>query len=123
MPDERIGIAVIDDLVDVASGGNPVFDLRLAEAHRGRRLSVPVLSGLTEVVFVRWPDITRIEGHTRDDNWAMRATFRGAGWVKEAFHRDAWPLDSGQRQASVAYAVLRRDWESGTTTPVVLDDL
>jgi RimJ/RimL family protein N-acetyltransferase len=121
--DARIGIAVLDDLIDVASGGNPVFDLRFAEAHRGWRLGVPVLRGLTELVFDRWPGLTRFEGHTREDNLAMRATFRGAGWVKEAVHRDAWPLDGAPPRASVAYAVLRRDWESGTTTPVLWDDL
>ena len=82
-----------------------------------------MLRGLTELVFLRWPYIARFEGHTREDNMAMRATFRGAGWVKEAFHRDAWPIDHASPRASVAYAVLRRDWESGTTTPVAWDDL
>jgi hypothetical protein len=89
---ERIGVAVIDDLEDVADGGNPIFEVRF-------------------------------EGHTRDDNLAMRSTLRRAGWVKEAFHRDAWPVDGGPPRSSVAYAVLRRDWRSGTTTPVVWDDL
>ena len=121
--DRRIGIAVIDDLTDVASGGSPTFDLRFAEADRGRGLGGPVLHGLTEMVFVRWPDVARFEGHTREDNVAMRATFRSAGWLKEAFHRDAWPLDGAPPLASVAYAVLRRDWESGTMTPVTSDDL
>ena len=119
----RIGIAVIDDLADVAQGGNPVFDLRLAEAHRGRGFGVPVLRALTELVFTRWPDVRRFEGHTREDNVAMRATFRRAGWVKEAFHRDGWPVDGAPPKSSVAYAVLRRDWESGTITPVLWDDL
>jgi RimJ/RimL family protein N-acetyltransferase len=119
----HIGIAVIDDLTDVADGGNPVFDLRLAEAQRGRGLGVPVLRALTDLVFTRWPDVSRVEGHTREDNAAMRATFRRAGWVKEAFHRDAWPVDGATPKASVAYAVLRRDWISGTTTPVPWDDL
>jgi RimJ/RimL family protein N-acetyltransferase len=51
----RIDIAVIDDLADVAHGGNPMFDVRLAEAHRGRGFGVPVLRALTELVFTRWP--------------------------------------------------------------------
>jgi RimJ/RimL family protein N-acetyltransferase len=63
--------------------------------------------------------VNRIEAHTREDNVPMRATFRRVGWVEEAFHRDAWPIDGAPPQASVAYAVLRRDWESGATTPVV----
>jgi len=119
---ERVGIAVIDDLTDVAQDGNPVFDVRLAEDHRGRDLGVPVLRGLTDLVFSRWPAITRFEGQTRDDNLAMRATFRRAGWVKEAYYRDGWPVHGAAPKSSVAYATLRRDWESGTITPVLWDD-
>jgi hypothetical protein len=69
----RIGIAVIDDLDDVAIGGNPVSDLRLAQAHRGRGFGVPVLRALTDLVFTRWPTVRRFEGHTR-----ARTTWRGA---------------------------------------------
>lgn len=120
---ERVGIAVVDDLEDVDDGGNPVFDLRLAQGHRGRGLGVPILLALTDLVFGRWPGIARFEGHTRDDNLAMRATFRRAGWVKEAHYRDGWPVEGAAPRASVAYAVLRRDWESGTTTAVPWDEL
>lgn len=119
---ERVGMVVIDDLADVADGGNPVFDLRLGEQHRGRRLSTPILRALAALAFERWPGLTRFEGHTRDDNAAMRAAFRRAGWVKEGYFRDAWPVEGAGPRASVTYAVLRRDWESGTTTPVVWDD-
>jgi RimJ/RimL family protein N-acetyltransferase len=120
---ERVGIAVIDDLDDVAEGGNPVLDLRLAESHRGRGVGVLVLRALTELVFARWPDVTRFEGQTRDDNVAMRAAFGRAGWVKEAIYRDAWPVEGAPARPAIGYAVLRRDWESGTTTPVVWDDM
>ncbi|HWL45799.1 MAG TPA: GNAT family protein [Ilumatobacter sp.] len=120
---ERVGIAVIEDVDDIDDGGNPVFDLRLAEAHRRRGLGAPVLRALTDFVFTRWPVVTRFEGHTREDNLAMRATFRRAGWVKEAFYRDAWPVEGEPPVASVAYGMLRRDWEAGTSTPVVWDDL
>ena len=121
--DERVGIAVIDDIDDIASGGNPVFDLRLGERCRGRGFGVPILRALTDLVFVRWPRLHRFEGHTREDNLAMRATFRRAGWVKEAFYREAWPVEGAAPKSSVTYGVLRRDWESGTATPVVWDDL
>lgn len=120
---ERVGVAVIDDMADIDHGGNPVFDLRLAEAHRGRGLGAATLTALTGLVFARWPAVTRFEGHTREDNAAMRATFRRAGWVKEAFYRDGWPVDGAAPKATVAYAVLRRDWETGSVTPVVWDDL
>ena len=35
--DKRVGIVTIDDLADIATGGDPVFDLRFAEEHRGPR--------------------------------------------------------------------------------------
>ena len=96
------------DLADVAHGGQ--FGLRSVrlppEAHRGRGFGVPVLRALTELVFTRWRDVRRFEGHAREDNTAMRATFRRAGWVKEAFHRDAWSVDRAPPKSSVAYAVL-----------------
>ena len=66
---ERIGVAVVDDLEDVTDGGSPVFDLRLVEARRGRGLGVPVLRALTELVFTRWPDVTRFEGHAARTTW------------------------------------------------------
>jgi RimJ/RimL family protein N-acetyltransferase len=45
-----------------------------------------------------------------------------AGFVKEAHYRDGWPVAGGEPRASVGYAVLRRDHETGTTTPVPVDD-
>lgn len=45
-----------------------------------------------------------------------------AGFVTEAYYREAWPADVGAVSGSVAYAILRRDWQSGTTTPVDWDD-
>lgn len=56
-------------------------------------------------------------GTTRADNHAMRRVFTKSGYVKECHYRDAWP--AGDRvYDSVGYAILRRDWETGTTTPV-----
>lgn len=121
--DERIGIAVLDDLDDAADGGAPLFDLRLAEPFRSRGLGVPILRELTRLVFTLFPDLTRFEGQTREDNIAMRTTFVRAGFVKEAHYRESWPVEGQPPKASVAYAILRRDWESGTVTPLVWDDL
>lgn len=119
----RVGVVALDDLDDVADGGAPVFDLRLAEAARGRGLGVPVLRALTGLVFTRFPDLARFEGQTRDDNIAMRRTFRRAGFVKEAHYRAAWPVPDGPPRAAVAYGILRSDWAHGRTTPVPWDDL
>jgi hypothetical protein len=43
--------------------------------------------------------------------------------VKEAFYRDGWSVNGATPKSSVADATLRRDWEAGTVTPVVWDDL
>lgn len=48
----------------------------------------------------------------------MLRTFQKAGWVKEVLYRRGWPVEGGEPVASVAYAMLRQDWENGTTTPV-----
>ena len=67
--------------------------------------------------------ISRFEGQTREDNIAMRKVMLRAGFVKEAHYREGWPVEGAAPQASVAYAILRRDWGSGTTTSFVWEDL
>ncbi len=86
--------------------------------HRGKGLGVEALRAVTRHVFEHFGEVTRFEGQTREDNLAMRRTFVRCGWVKEAHYRESWPVEGGAPLASVAYATLRRDWESGTTTPV-----
>jgi len=115
----RIGIAVLDSI----GGGTPTFDLRLGTRYRGLGLGVPILRELTALVFTGYPKATRFEGQTRADHTAMRRTFERAGFVKEAHLRDGWPIPGGEPLASVGYAILRRDWASGTTTPVDWHDL
>lgn len=115
----RIGFLRLEDL----SEGAPVFDLRLEGTVRGRGLGREVLKEATHHVFSTMPDVNRFEGQTREDNIAMRKTFLRCGWVKEAHYREAWPVKGGAPVASVAYAILRRDWESGTTTPFEWEDL
>jgi len=119
----RIGVAVLEDLEDIAGGGAPLFDLRLAERFRGRGFGEPALRALTTHVFERYPNLRRFEGQTREDNIAMRKVFLRSGWVKEAHYREAWPVEGEQPKASIAYGILRRDWENGTATPLEWDDL
>ena len=118
LDDRRIGFAALEDLEDDA----PLFDLRLAADARGRGLGVRVLHMLAAEVFERYPKVRRFEGQTREDNVAMRNTFLRAGWVKEAHYREGWPVEGSEPLASVAYAILRRDWETGMTTPVPWGD-
>lgn len=69
------------------------------------------------------PPVNRFEGQTREDNIAMRKIFLRCGFLKEAHYREAWPVLAGAALASVAYAILRRDWETGTTTGFTWEDL
>jgi len=115
----RIGVLRLEDLTDAA----PLFDLRLDAPFRGRGLGVEVLRAATDHVFGTMPEVHRFEGQTREDNIAMRRTFLRCGWVKEAHYREGWPVEGAAPVASVAYAVLRRDWQSGTTTTFVWEDL
>lgn len=115
----RIGVLRLEDLTDDA----PLFDLRLDGPFRGRGLGVPVLREATRLVFSTMPAVRRFEGQTREDNVAMRKTFLRCGWLKEAHYREGWPVEGGDPVASVAYAILRRDWETGTTTTFVWEDL
>ena len=49
----------------------------------------------------------------------MRKTFLRSGFLKEARYREGWPVTGSPPLASVAYAILRRDWETGETTNFV----
>lgn len=115
----RIGLVVLEDLDE----DTPMFDLRLAEEFRGKGLGPKVLTALCAKVFEQFPEPVRFEGQTREDNIAMRKTFLRTGFLKEAHYRLGWPTAEGPRVASVAYAILRQDWESKDTTWFEWDDL
>ncbi len=112
----RVGLVRFEDLPDA-----PMLDLRLGERARGRGLDLLALRAATHHVFTSLPGVHRFEGTTRADNIAMRRTFERGGWVKECHYRQAWPTADGRLLDSVGYAILRPDWESGTTTPVPQD--
>ncbi|MEH3090182.1 MAG: GNAT family protein [Microbacterium arborescens] len=110
----RIGFLRFEEISD----GAPLFDLRLASAWRGRGLAKQVLVQAAEHVFTTMPDVERFEGQTREDNRAMRRVFETSGWVQEAYYREGWPVEGGEPLGSVAYSILRRDWETGEVTPL-----
>jgi RimJ/RimL family protein N-acetyltransferase len=115
---ERVGLIHLWDLADPT----PLFDLRIRAADRGRGIGTHALTWLTGYIFGNFAQVTRIEATTRQDNAAMRRTMRRAGYVKESHYRDAWPGDGGTVHDAIGYAILRRDWQAGTTTPVHWDD-
>jgi RimJ/RimL family protein N-acetyltransferase len=115
---DRVGLVHLWDLADPT----PMFDLRVRAADRGRGIGTHALTWLTEYVFGNFPEVTRIEATTRQDNVAMRRAMRRAGYVKESHYRDAWPGDGGTVHDAIGYAILRRDWLAGSTTPVRWDD-
>lgn len=115
----RVGFFRLEDLSDP----DPVFDLRLDGRFRGRGLGAEVLRAATAHVYTTMPERNRFEGQTREDNIAMRRTFLRCGFLKEAHYRQGWPVEGGEPVASVAYGILRRDWETGTVTPFDWEDL
>ena len=115
----RIGYVRLEDLSDPT----PLFDIRLASAFRGRGFGVIAVRATTDHVFSSLTSVTRFEGQTREDNIAMRRVFLRCGWVKEAHYRESWPVSEGAPVASIAYSILRRDWETGETTSLDWADL
>ncbi|MEU3224275.1 GNAT family protein [Streptomyces sp. NPDC006976] len=115
---ERVGFVRLMDLSD----RTPMFDLRIRSERRGQGLGEKALTWLTQYVFAEFPLVQRIEGNTRQDNAVMRRTFQKCGYVKEAHYRDAWPASDGTLHDAVGFAMLRRDWVSGTTTVPDWDD-
>lgn len=113
---ERVGSVRLFDLEDDTT----LFDLRLAATHRGRGIGRHAVGWLTGHLFTEFAHVNRVEATTRVDNVAMRRALLGSGYVKEAHYRDGWP-GAGSVHDAVGYAILRRDWLSGTVTPVPWD--
>ncbi len=108
-----IGMFRLFDLEDPTC----LFDLRLKQQARGQNRGAHAVNWLTQYAFTNYPHLIRIEGHTRHDNLAMRKTFHNSGYVKEAYHRSAWPQNN-ELFDSVGYAITRTDWEQSTTTTI-----
>ena len=116
---DKVGIVKIYDLADEI----PLFDLRIADMSRGNGYGPKALRLVAEYVFGLPNKKIRLEGHTRQDNLAMRKTFERAGFVKEAHLRKAWfsPKENSYYDA-VTYGITREDFTGGTTTPVIWED-
>lgn len=115
----KVGFVKVFDLQDEI----PVFDLRIAENHRGHGYGPAALRKVADYVFSLPEEKIRVEGHTRQDNFAMRKTFERVGFVKEGHLRKAWfsPKEKSYYDA-ITYGMTREDYLQGTTTPVHWDD-
>ncbi|WP_246958323.1 GNAT family N-acetyltransferase [Brachybacterium sp. Marseille-Q7125] len=109
----RIGLLLLEDLEDPT----PLLDLRLPENLRGKGLGPLALRAAADHVFTHFPEVTRFEGQTREDNRAMRAVFERCGWTQEALYRESWPVEGREPVGSVAYAILRREWQARREEP------
>lgn len=108
--DETVGLVRLLDLTDLADG-SPLFDLRIANAHRGRGIGRQAVEWLTGHLFGTYPELHRIEATTRDDNAAMQAVFARCGWRLEGRFVEAWKNADGTRNDALVYAILRREHE------------
>lgn len=116
---EKVGIVQLYDLQDEI----PIFDLRIAEKYREQGYGLQALRLVSEYVF-KLPGKIRLEGHTRQDNVAMRKTFERVGFVKEAHFRKAWYVPKeGEYYDAITYGITREDFLSGVKTPVCWDDV
>lgn len=114
----RSGLMRVLDLDDPT----PLIDIRLRSDLRGKGIGRDAVAWLTDHVFETMADATRIEGHTRQDNLAMRRVFVVCGYAKEAHHRKAWPSEDGSLLDSIGYGITRDDWANGEVSPVPWDD-
>lgn len=118
---EPAGLIRLFDLEDIGDG-EPLFDLRIRSALRGRGLGTLAMQWLTDHLFSNHEILERISGTTRIDNLAMRGVFRRCGYVKELHHRRSWPGENRQIFDTVGYGILREDWAQKKITPVDWDD-
>ena len=104
-----IGMIRLFDLDDLDTG-SPLFDLRVAESHRGRGVGRSAVGWLTDHLFTTAPQLHRIEATTRHDNLAMQAVLAHCGYRCEGRLVEAWHNSDGTRHDTLVYAILRREW-------------
>jgi RimJ/RimL family protein N-acetyltransferase len=104
-----MGLIRLMDLTDL-DDGSPLFDLRIAEGHRGRGVGGLAVSWLTDHLFTTYPQLHRIEATTRDDNVSMQAVFDRCGYRQEGRFVEAWLNGDDSRSDALSYAILRREW-------------
>jgi RimJ/RimL family protein N-acetyltransferase len=110
----RVGLVRIEYLSDTS----PTTDFRIRTPYRGRGIGTQLVRWAADHLFSTFPEKLRLEGQTRADNLGMQRAFRRAGWVAEAYYRQAWPCEDGPVFDAIGYAIVRDDWANGTITPI-----
>lgn len=122
--EEFLGMIRIFDLDDAEDGdGSPLFDMRIANAARGKGLGNQMIAWLTSYLFNSYPNLNRIEATTRIDNIAMRKILKNNFYLKEGHYRESWPTSNGDFIDTIRYGILRNDWINQTITSINWDDL
>ena len=114
---QEIGLIELYDLSDLS----PMFSIRLKTKYRNHGHGKVILEWLCDYFCKEYPDKSRLEAQTREDNKPMQKLFNKCFFVKEAYYRQAWPLKDGTRLASVAYGLLRDDWLNKKRTEINWD--
>jgi RimJ/RimL family protein N-acetyltransferase len=108
---ERIGLIRVFDLDDLDEG-SPLFDLRIAEGHRGHGVGRAAVTWLTTHLFSTYVELHRIEATTRHDNLAMQRVLERCSYRLEGRMLEAWKNADGTRSDTLTYAILRREWRA-----------
>lgn len=116
--DTKVAMVRIYDLQD----GTPLFDIRILSKYKGMGIGTSTINWLIDYLFNNFSNIERIEGNTRQDNYAMRCVFHKCAFVKEAHYRKAWEGRNGKLYDAIGYGITREDWKSGQITPVDWND-
>jgi RimJ/RimL family protein N-acetyltransferase len=101
-----IGLIRVFDLNDVDEG-SPVFDVRIAERHRGRGVGRAAVSWLTKHLFTSYAGLHRVEASTRADNMAMQAVLTRCGYRQEGRLVEAWKNADGTWSDTLLYGIVR----------------
>ncbi|MDF1511347.1 GNAT family protein [Robertmurraya sp. DFI.2.37] len=113
------GLIIIHDIHDTILS----FDIRIGQKDRCKGYATKAIHWMMNYIFHLQHRKIRIEAYTRSDNLAMRKTLYKCGFVKEGYLRDAWENSDGSVSDSLCYAIIRKDWENKTVTPIKLEEL
>lgn len=114
----KAGMIKIYDLQD----STPLFDIRILSKYKGIGVGTISIHWLVDYIFNNFSDKERIEGNTRQDNYAMRCVFHKCGFAKESHYRKAWKDKNGKLYDAVGYGITKEDWQNGKTTAVDWND-